>query len=195
MGILWRFLDRGMSAPAADGTWRSRLLFALGRWLAVRGGKVRIGNNPRIHPGALINSRNAQIVLGDDVVIAQGTAIQGNVSIGNNCSVQMNGNIVGYPGETGAVRIGDNVRIAAGCMMIAGNHIFADANTPICKQGLSYAPIVIGDDVWLGGRVNVMAGVTIGKGCVIGAGSVVTRDIPPYSVAVGVPARVVKERK
>lgn len=196
MSLFFRLLDDGLNAPTSvPVSWKSRLLFGIGAWLARRGGKVKLGENPRIHPDAMINARNAEISLGDGIVVAQGTAIQGNVTIGNNCSVQMNGNIVGYPGEEGRVVIGDNVRIAANCMMIAGNHVFTDPDTPICKQGMSLAPIVIEDDVWIAGRVNVMSGVRIGKGSVIGAGSVVTKDIPPYSIAVGIPAKVMKSRK
>lgn len=61
-------------------------------------------------------------------------------------------------------------------------------------QGLSLAPITVEDDVWIGSRVNIMAGVTVGRGSVIGAGAVVTHDVPPYSVCVGCPARVIKNR-
>ena len=57
------------------------------------------------------------------------------------------------------------------------------------------APVVIGDDCWIGRRVMIMAGVTIGEGCVIAAGAVVTKDIPPYSVVGGIPAKVIKNRK
>jgi acetyltransferase-like isoleucine patch superfamily enzyme len=80
-------------------------------------------------------------------------------------------------------------------MMIAANHVFSDPDRPIHSQGLDHAPITIEDDVWIGGRVNVVAGVTVGRGSVIGAGAVVTKDVPPYSVAVGVPARVIKSRR
>ena len=80
-------------------------------------------------------------------------------------------------------------------MMIAANQVFRDPDRPIHGQGIEFGPIVIEDYVWIGGRANIMAGVTIGKGSVIGAGAVVTRDIPPYSVAVGVPAKVIKTRR
>ena len=56
-------------------------------------------------------------------------------------------------------------------------------------------PVKIGDDVWIGRRVIILPGVTIGDGCIIGAGAVITKDIPPYSVVVGVPAKVVRRRK
>jgi acetyltransferase-like isoleucine patch superfamily enzyme len=79
-------------------------------------------------------------------------------------------------------------------MMIAGNHVFSDPDKPIHGQGLVHSPIVIEDDVWVAGRVNIMAGVHIGKGSVIGAGSVVTHDVPSGAVAVGVPAKVVRRR-
>ena len=106
--------------------------------------------------------------------------------------------MVGYgdPGDTeGLIKIGNNVRIAPNVMIISANHVFDNTDIPICEQGMDVKPITIEDDVWVAGRVNIMAGVTIGKGSVIGAGSVVTKDIPPYSVAVGVPAKVIKTRK
>ena len=123
--------------------------------------------------------------------------MQGNIQLGENCSVQYNTLMVGYgdPGDTeGLIKIGNNVRIAPNVMIISANHVFDNTDIPICKQGMDVKPITIEDDVWVAGRVNIMAGVTIGKGSVIGAGSIVTKDIPPYSVAVGVPAKVIKYR-
>ena len=117
--------------------------------------------------------------------------------LGENCSVQYNTLMIGYgnPGENqGMIKVGNNVRIAPNVMIISANHVFDNTDIPICKQGMDVKPITIEDDVWVAGRVNIMAGVTIGKGSVIGAGSVVTKDIPPYSVAVGVPAKVIKTR-
>lgn len=91
--------------------------------------------------------------------------------------------------------IGDNVRIAAQVVIIPMNHIYEDPDTPIWKQGIRAKGIKIEDDVWIGAGAKILDGVTIGKGSVIGAGAVVTDDIPPYSVAVGVPARVIKKRE
>jgi len=74
------------------------------------------------------------------------------------------------------------------------NHIYKDPKTPIRLQEIRAIGIIIEDDVWLGVGSTVLDGVTIGKGSVIGAGAVVTKDIPPYSIAVGVPAKVIKKR-
>ena len=79
--------------------------------------------------------------------------------------------------------------------MLAGNHRFADPGRPIHEQGLELAPIRIGNDVWIAAGARIMAGVSIGEGCVVGAGSVGTKDIPPYSIAAGVPARVIQKRE
>lgn len=189
-------LDGGRNCPSMN-TWRERVLFRIGHWLANRHPRVHIGKNCLIHPSARICPRNGEIHIGDNTMIALGTCIQGNVTIGSNCSVQMNGNIVGYgkPGEpNGKITIGNDTRIAANCLMIAANHNFADPDKLIREQGMSFAPITIGNDVWCGGYVKVTAGCTIGDGCVLGSGTVVTKDIPAYSVAVGAPAKVVRSR-
>ncbi|MEE1104690.1 MAG: DapH/DapD/GlmU-related protein, partial [Ruminococcus sp.] len=73
---------------------------------------------------------------------------------------------------------------------------FSRTDIPMMEQGkLEPKPVTIGDDCWIGRRVMILPGVHIAEGCVIGAGAVVTKNIPPYSVAAGVPARVIKSRK
>lgn len=178
-------------------TRRGRLCLWFGRRLALRQQHVTIPASCRIHPEARIHPRNGSIRFGEDCSVALGAVVQGNVTLGDHCSIQAYTMLVGYGTRdkpAGEIRIGNYVRIAPQVMMIAGDHIFSDPAKPIHKQGLKLAPIIIEDDVWIAGRVNITAGVTIGKGSVIGGGSVVTRDIPPYSIAVGIPAKVVKKR-
>jgi acetyltransferase-like isoleucine patch superfamily enzyme len=95
----------------------------------------------------------------------------------------------------GTIRIGKKCLIASHCAIYANNHIFDDPTRPIVEQGTIHEGITIGDDCWLGSGARVMDGVTIGDGCVIGAGAVVTRNIPPYAIAVGVPAKVIRSRR
>ena len=169
----------------------------MGRRLAVRHRHVTADPTCRLSPQAYINPRGGAITIGAHSTVALGAIVQGNVALGDNASVQAYSVLVGYgslDAPTGPIQIGNDVRIAPHVMMIAANHRFAAPDRPIRNQGLDHAPIVIEDDVWIGGRVNVVAGVRIGRGSVIGAGAVVTKDIPPYSVAVGVPARVIRSR-
>jgi acetyltransferase-like isoleucine patch superfamily enzyme len=74
------------------------------------------------------------------------------------------------------------------------DHVIDQSEIPMRTQGFVGAPVVVEDDVWIGRGVAILKGVRIGRGAVIGANAVVNRDIPPYSIAVGVPARVVKTR-
>ena len=192
----WIWADGGLSLPAKK-TWGQKLGVWWGRRLALRHKKVSVSATAVLSPEARIHPREGAIVIGDNCVAGPGAIIQGNVRMGSNCSVQAYSILVGYGNETaseGVIRLGDNVRIASHCMLIAGNHNFSDISRPIARQGLTHKSITIEDDVWIGGRVNITAGVTVGRGSVIGAGAVVTRDIPPYSVAVGTPARVIKKR-
>ena len=93
------------------------------------------------------------------------------------------------------VIIGNDVRIGSGCKISCAAHKFDDLNKPIRQQGLEKnVDIIIEDDCWLGLNAIVLPGVRIGHGSVIGAGAVVTKDIQPYAVAVGVPAKVIKYR-
>lgn len=112
------------------------------------------------------------------------------IRIGRHVTINEGVFLDGY----GGLEIGDNCRIAHGCSFISEDHVFTDPSVPIRMQGKVAARIVIGADVWLGTGAKVLKGVTIGDGCVIGAGAVVTRDLAPFSIAVGIPARVVGRR-
>lgn len=192
----WSYLEKGHSIPGND-TLGKKFSIWVGRKIACRHKNVHIDKSAKISPDCRINPRNGEIIIGRNCSVAPNAVLQGNIQIGENSSVQYNTLIRGYgnPGETkGLIKIGNNVRIAPNVMIISSNHVFDNPDIPICKQGMDIKPITIEDDVWVACRVNIMAGVTIGKGSVIGAGSVVTKDIPPYSVAVGVPAKVIKQR-
>lgn len=193
----WSILEKGHSYPGDD-TFGRRMSSFLGRCIACRHQNVYIAPNAFISPDARIHPRTGKIIIGDHCSVAPNAVLQGNICIGENSSVQYNTLITGYgkvDDRQGYIYIGNNVRIAANCMIISANHVFDDPDIPIYKQGLQLQPIIIEDNVWIGGGVHITAGVIIGKGSVIGAGSVVTNNIPPYSVAVGVPAKVIKTRK
>lgn len=96
--------------------------------------------------------------------------------------------------KPGDLIIGSNVMISPYCMITATIHNFNDKNIPIQLQGLSSKKIVIDDDVWIGGKSIILPGVTIGKGSIVAAGSVVTKDVPSFSIVGGVPAKILKYR-
>ena len=190
-------LDGGYSMPNSS-TFFGRLSLGIGHWLAARHRNISLGKACKISPEARMHPRGGRIVLGDQCTISPGAIVQGNVRMGKCCSVQSYSVVIGY-GSTeekeGVITLGDYVRIAPHVTMLAGNHRFADPGRPIHEQGLELAPIRIGHDVWIAAGARIMAGVSIGDGCVVGAGSVVTKDIPPHSIAAGVPARVIRKRE
>jgi len=98
-------------------------------------------------------------------------------------------------GREGKVVIGSNVLIAPRVSIIATMHNFKDKDVLVRDQGVRYADVVIGDDVWIGSGAIIMPGVKIEKGAVIGANAVVTKDIPEYCVAIGIPAKIVGKRE
>ena len=94
----------------------------------------------------------------------------------------------------GGIKMGDYVRIAPHVSIISFDHIHTRTDIPIKLQGKRKKGVTIGRDVWIGVGATILAGVTIHNGSIIGAGAVVTKDIPAYSIAMGVPARVVRKR-
>lgn len=110
----------------------------------------------------------------------------GDVVIGESSRIGLHNTIIG------PVSIGNHVNLAQGVVVSGLNHGFGDSNLRIDEQKVETKPIRIDDDVWVGANCVITAGVHIGEHSVIGAGSVVTKDIPPHSLAVGSPARVVR---
>ena len=95
----------------------------------------------------------------------------------------------------GSVTIGDHVMMGPECVLLSHNHRFDRLDIPMCQQGFSEEqPIHIGNDVWIGTRAIILPGVTVGDHSVVGAGAVVTKDVPPYAVVGGVPAKILKMR-
>lgn len=112
------------------------------------------------------------------------------VSIGGGTMVGENSFINGYSGVT----IGMNVLIAHEVSIISEDHGFASRRVPMRWQPKTEGPIVIGDDVWIGCGARILKGITIGTGAIVSAGAVVTKDVAPYSIVGGVPARVIGMR-
>jgi maltose O-acetyltransferase len=116
------------------------------------------------------------------------------LEIGSNSGIGPRACLMNVSGG-GELTIGNDVMMGPDVLIYTFEHNHADVEVPMDRQGIKYSRVLIEDDVWIGARVVILAGVTIGKGSIIGAGAVVTRDIPPYSIAGGVPAKVLKKRK
>jgi acetyltransferase-like isoleucine patch superfamily enzyme len=123
------------------------------------------------------------------------------VKIGNN--LKLGDNAIINPGDSKGIFIGNDVSIASNSFLRAANHSFDRTDIPISNQGHTFSviqynnceySIVIEDDVWLGYNVVLVSGANIGKGSVIATGSVVSNNIPPYSIVVGNPGRVIGNR-
>ena len=130
--------------------------------------------------------------MGEKVNIEKGAkfGIGDNVEIGSYSGLGKNCLI------SGPVRIGKYVMIGPDVMLFARSHQFDSADVPMALQGEGKPrAVVIGDDVWIGARAIILPGVTIGQGAVVGAGAVVTKEVPPFSVVGGNPAKVIKWRK
>jgi acetyltransferase-like isoleucine patch superfamily enzyme len=158
---------------------------------------IEIGSGVYIFKGVRMDARgdkNNRIHLGNRVAIERyvdiGCLEDTCIHIDEDTFIGPNVCIEG-PGD---IKIGKHCMIAAHSGIYANNHNFADSTEPMKYQGVTRKGIVIEDDCWLGHGVTVLDGVTIGKGSVIGAGAVVNKDIPAFSIAVGIPARVVKNR-
>jgi acetyltransferase-like isoleucine patch superfamily enzyme len=157
-------------------------------------GNVELGHGVHVGKDAeLVARKSEHITIGEGTFVLNGALLHpygGWIKVGRNVGINPYCVLYGH----GGLEIGDHVLIATSCVLVPSNHNFDDLEIPIQRQGLTCRGIKIEDDVWLGARVTVLDGVTIGRGAVIGAGAVVTRSIPPNAIAVGVPARVVGSR-
>lgn len=115
-----------------------------------------------------------------------------NIFIGNN--VHINRNCYIWAGKKSKIQIGDDFVCGPGVFIASGNH-GSKKNQLIRQQEGVERDVIIGADVWLGAYVIVLPGVQIGEGAIVGAGSVVTKDVPPYTIVAGVPAKQIGQRE
>jgi len=153
-----------------------------------------------IHPSATFGPR-VQLHIHEEASLTIGAGVQ----------VLQDSWLIAHPGDTmvlhekvflsqhctvsGSVHIGKNTLVAGYATIIDSDHVIADTARPIMEQGGVSSPIIIGEDVWIGTHAIVLRGVSIGDHAVIAANSVVTRDVPAWAVAAGVPARAIRDRR
>jgi len=143
--------------------------------------------------------RNQGIVIGEHCVIHSGSRFILGTLDDNPHTDLIIGNYVQnnwgcYISGEGGLEIGDRVLIGPRVLILSAGHGYLDDRRLIQEQGLTHGRIVIEEDVWIGGGSVILQGVRLGRGCVVGGGSTVVKDVPPYGVAAGAPARVVKWR-
>lgn len=156
----------GIRLPSSN----NRFAKAIRSWLC-KGIFKEVGKNVNIEKG---------------VFFGKGT----NISIGNNSGIGLKATV------QGPLIIEDNVMMGPEVIIYTKNHNIEDTNIPMVNQGETKPKLVhIKDDVWIGARVVILPGVTIGKGSVIGACALITKDVEPYSIMGGVPAKLIKKRR
>jgi acetyltransferase-like isoleucine patch superfamily enzyme len=159
------------------------------------GDRVIVGEGTTLSGGVREKDGNiSEIRLGNDVRLSRYCVLKagpGNITLGKNVCIGQ----FSWLDGTGGLEIGEYAAVASHVVIMSTNHNYQDRSSLISFQGKTHEKVVIGRDAWLGTHVVVLPGVTIGNGSVISAGAVVTKDIPEYSIAVGVPASVIGKRK
>jgi acetyltransferase-like isoleucine patch superfamily enzyme len=176
----WRLLRRVIAS--------ARLCYARIRYARARFGnrvEVRARFCLRQAPGATVIFEDRCIVDNDMTIECSGLLrVRARTIFGHHCTIA----------AMESIEIGEDCLIAEMVSIRDHNHRFDRLDVPVRCQGMTSAPIRIGRNVWIGGKATIIKGVTIGDNAVIGANAVVTHDVPANSIAVGVPARVIKVR-
>lgn len=145
----------------------------IGRYLPDNDGRITLGSTliRRFLVKGFTGSKSRGLYINKNATISPTLVIGNNSGIGAN-------SIIGR-GTT----IGDNVMMGPECYIYTRNHAFSRTDIPMREQGMQdFKPVTIGNDVWIGARVTILPGVKIGNGCIIGAGSVVTKDMPDFAI-------------
>jgi len=195
-GGLGYLLRKKMLAPLFKQCGKSLIL---GKGLVLRKpGNIEIGDNVAIDDYVMLDcyrDKMPALTIADDVIISNSCVIQakiGSLTIGAHCDIGAHTIIT----SIGGIQLDTSVLIGGNCYIGGARYHFEQLEVPIMDQGVySHGPITIGTGTWIGASVTIIDGVSIGKGCVIGAGALVTTDIPDYGVAVGVPAKVIRYRE
>lgn len=158
---------------------RNLNLLAYSKIISLSKNGISVGDNFTLGRYSIIECTGVLSNVGDSIEIGD------NVGINHYC----------YIGVRGKIIIGNNVIFGPRVSVFSENHNYSDPKIPIKMQGVASATTVIGNDVWIGANSVILAGVSIGDGCVIAAGAVLTKDVSPFCVVGGVPARIIKKRE
>jgi acetyltransferase-like isoleucine patch superfamily enzyme len=159
---------------------------------------ISLGRSVYIDHGVYLHGGTGGLVIGDNSWVMNGCRLH----VFNFRDMKQSGIRMGkrtFLGEAsimrgqGGIRVGDDVLFGPRTQVLAVDHVFTDPTKPIMDQGITAQGIVIEDGCWIGAGAIVLDGVTIGRGSCVGAGAVVTKSLPPHSLAVGVPARVIRD--
>jgi acetyltransferase-like isoleucine patch superfamily enzyme len=161
--------------------------------------KITIGDNSFIDDYVVLDAKGEEdrgLFIGDNVIVGRNTIISckgGSIHLDDFVNISANCSLL----SESLIKIGKHTFLAGQCYLVAGgNHSFERTDVPIMFQpSIRKGGIFVAEDCWLGASVTVLDGVTLENGCVIGAGAVVTKSFPAYSVAAGVPARLIRSRK
>ena len=199
-------------AQARVGAWGLALRKALYPWLLGSCGrnvvfgqnvvlrhphKIHIGSNVVVDDNCLLDAKgesNRGIRIGDGVFIGRNTILScknGDIDIADRANIGFNCEIF----SASRVRVGKDILIAAYTYLVGGDHLYDRIDIPVLQQGRTAKGIDVGDGTWLGTHVVVTDGSTIGRDVIIGAGAVVVGEIPEFSIATGIPAKVTRDRR
>ena len=173
----WEYARRATAEERAEQAERQRDL----------AGKVELADDVYIASTAAVFCD--ELRMGERSYLAANSYVTGEISLGSDSTVNP------YAVVRGKITIGDGVRIGAHTSLLAFNHGSDRTDQPIFRQPHTARGITVGDDVWIGSNAIVLDGVTIGAHSIIGAGAVVTKDVPAWSIAAGNPARVLRDRR
>ena len=154
---------------------RCRFPVFIGQGVIIHGGSIEMGKKVNFMARSYVNAKGGYLKIGDDV------------SFNTNVNIES-----GFGGE---IMIGNNVMIGANVVIQASEHRYERVDIPMRQQGHRSGRIIIGDDVWIGSNSVITSDVIIERGSIIGAGAVVTKTVQPYSIACGVPAVKIGERR
>ena len=159
--------------------------------------KIRIGNDVHIDDNCLLDAKGADndgITIGNGVFVGRNTIVScknGDIEIDDRANIGFNCEIF----SGGRVRLGKNTLVAAYTYLVGGDHLHDRTDAPVLDQARVAQGIDVDDNVWLGAHVVVADGARIGHDAIVGAGAVVRGEIPPFQIAAGVPAQIVRDRR
>jgi acetyltransferase-like isoleucine patch superfamily enzyme len=207
--LVYEFINATAVVPGAFGLWlRSRLYPRLlgrcgrnvvfGHNVTLRHPhRIEIGDNVVIDDNCLLDAKGYEdsgIKIGSGVFLGRNSILScknGEISLGEGVNIGFNCEIF----SASNVTLGAETMVAAYSYFIGGGHDFDQSGVPVLRQGRSSKGISVGVGAWFGAGCRILDGVTVGEHAVIGAGAVVPRDIPAHSVAAGIPARVLRDRR